>query len=274
MSKYTTEVRYICENYAGYSESQGFDNVDSVIASSWDKIFGDFPIWSEDYRSVLACKILKHYYTREIGAETVGLWKLWLNERMELIMPYYNQLYETVNLEYNPLSDTNYTLTGDRDLTGKEETSSVQDSSHKSYDIKNTVTSNSTTTESSTSTSDTGKSTDAFSDTPQGALTGLEDMTYLSEGRIIDTTSSGSVSGSDSSVGSESEEGTVNSTGSGTITDDASKVTTNTDDYVEKVVGKRGGGSYQSMIKESIELLKNIDNMIIEELKDLFMLVW
>ena len=39
MSKYTTEVRFICEQKAGLEESVGFDQIDSVIAKSWDKIF-------------------------------------------------------------------------------------------------------------------------------------------------------------------------------------------------------------------------------------------
>ena len=54
MSKYTTEVRYICEHLAGETESVGSDNVDSVIEKSRTKIFDfDFPIYDETYRSVL-----------------------------------------------------------------------------------------------------------------------------------------------------------------------------------------------------------------------------
>ena len=46
MSKYTTEVRFICENSAGLSESEGADNVDSVLDRCWNKVFNfDFPIF-------------------------------------------------------------------------------------------------------------------------------------------------------------------------------------------------------------------------------------
>ena len=31
MSKYTTEVRYICEHYAGYDESKDFTSVAEII---------------------------------------------------------------------------------------------------------------------------------------------------------------------------------------------------------------------------------------------------
>ena len=112
MSKYTTEVRFICENSAGLSESEGADNVDSILDRCWNKVFNfDFPIFDENYRQVLCRKILKHYYTREIAHETVGRWKLALNAKLNEIMPYYNQLYKTqLNLEkLDPLTDVNLT---------------------------------------------------------------------------------------------------------------------------------------------------------------------
>ena len=99
MSKYTTEVRYICEQKSGLEESKGFNSVDGVIGKSWDKIFtSKVNFFDEDYRQVICKKILKHYYMREIGCETVGLWMLWMNTRLEEIMPYYNQLYESAML--------------------------------------------------------------------------------------------------------------------------------------------------------------------------------
>ena len=104
MSHYTTEVRFICEQYAGEFTSSDYSTVESVIENSRKKIFDfDFPIYDESYRSVLETKILKRYYTREIGFETVALWKFWLNKRLNEIMPYYNQLYESQLLEIDPL---------------------------------------------------------------------------------------------------------------------------------------------------------------------------
>ena len=45
MSKYTTEVRYICEMYAGLEESVGFDDIGRVITDSRDKIFDfEYPV--------------------------------------------------------------------------------------------------------------------------------------------------------------------------------------------------------------------------------------
>ena len=106
MSKYTTEVRYICEKEAGYNESKGYNDIDEIISKSIPKIFSfDFPIFDEAYRNVLCSKILRHYYTREICVETYGLWKLRLQTKLTEIMPFYNQLYESELIKFNPLYD-------------------------------------------------------------------------------------------------------------------------------------------------------------------------
>ena len=39
MSKYTTEVRFICETYAGLSESSGYSNVDDILTKAAPKVF-------------------------------------------------------------------------------------------------------------------------------------------------------------------------------------------------------------------------------------------
>lgn len=105
MAKYTTEIRSICEHYAGLTESTGFEDVDEIIEKSRNKIFQNYPIFNESHRAELEHKILKHYYMREIGFETVGLFKLFLNERMAEIMPYYNKLYESETFEFDPLKN-------------------------------------------------------------------------------------------------------------------------------------------------------------------------
>lgn len=106
MSKYTTEVRFICENNAGLTESKGYKDIKGILTTAAPKIFDfDFPIFDEEYRLPLEIKILRHYYTREICEETVGLWKLRLEDRLNAIMPYYNKLYESELIKFNPMYD-------------------------------------------------------------------------------------------------------------------------------------------------------------------------
>ena len=98
----------------------GFNAIDEIITKSRANIFNfDYPLFDEAYKPTLEKKILRHYYTREISEETVGLWKLRLCDKLNLIMPYYNQLYQTELLKFNPLYDVDYTKTGHKTDTGE-----------------------------------------------------------------------------------------------------------------------------------------------------------
>ena len=117
MSKYTTEVRYICEHLAGLDESEGYESVNNIIDLARPEIFDfDYPIFDENYKPVLERKILKHYYTREIGLETYGLWKLKLDAKLNEIMPYYNKLYDSELIEFNPLYSEDIRIDGHKDF--------------------------------------------------------------------------------------------------------------------------------------------------------------
>ena len=120
MSKYTTQVRFICETANLQTQSTGYDGIDEALEAGRRYIF-DFPytLFDETYKPILENKILRHYYTREISEETVGLWKLRLRSRITEIMPYYNRLYESELLKFNPLWDTDYSRQGDK--TGSED---------------------------------------------------------------------------------------------------------------------------------------------------------
>ena len=242
MSKYTTELRFICESKAGLSDSVGFNQIDDVISNSWNKIFDNFPIFDESYRSVLCSKILKHYYTREISAETVGLWQLWLNTRMGEIMPYYNKLYESALLEFDPFKDTNYTRNHGGTFTGDTRRNGRSDVS-----VDNSVTSNGT-----------SNSKNLFSDTPQGAITNIENESYLTNATLIKDT----------------DTNTTNTDGNSTTQNTETTGITNTDNWIETIVGKQSTVSYSKLLQEFRDTFLNIDVMIINDLSDLFMNIW
>lgn len=124
MSNYTTQVRYLCESFGG--TAHGVREIDNQIHEANKTIFDfDYPIFSEAYRTILQDKIIKHYYMREIGCETFGLWQLMLSDKMNEIMPYYNQLYSSQLVEIQPLinnllstttneqTDQNHSFSGD-----------------------------------------------------------------------------------------------------------------------------------------------------------------
>lgn len=253
MSKYTTEVRFICENSAGLSKSEGADNVDSILDRCWNKIFNfDFPIFDENYRQVLCRKILKHYYTREIAHETVGRWKLALNAKLNEIMPYYNQLYKSELLEFNPFYDV--------DLTRSREGSGTSNRTSNNRET-NSGTSKNVSSGSGTSNTDT---LNRFSDTPQNSMDtqGIADsvplttVTKVNEDNRTTNTSTDTLTRDDSKTGNGTEN--INST----------------DKYIETVKGKQGTENYSSLLKKFRETFLNIDMMIIEDCSDCFFTLW
>nr|DAU03927.1 MAG TPA: Lower collar protein [Caudoviricetes sp.] len=291
MSKYTTEVRFICETAAGLRESEGLSSVKQILTAAVPKVFDfDFPIFDESYRNVLETKILRHYYTREIGLETVGLWKLKLETKLNEIMPYYNQLYKSELLEFNPFYDVDLTrdhkLTREETATQKGTVNTTEDSNTNESTTQDT-TSDSTINNTTGSTSEenaTGTKThyDKYSDTPQGSLQNVQNDTYLTNARMIndnDTqTGKTTVNGTDESKGN-----TTSNTNAETSSETRRDVDVNStnnrdlntlDDYLEHVKGKNGGASYSALLKEFRETFLNIDMMIIDELAELFFNLW
>lgn len=253
MSKYTTEVRFICENSAGLSESEGADNVDSILDKCWNKVFNfDFPIFDENYRQVLCRKILKHYYTREIAHETVGRWKLALNAKLNEIMPYYNQLYKSELLEFNPFYDV--------DLTRSREGSGTSNKTSNNTET-NSGTSKNVSSGSGTSNTDT---LNRFSDTPQNSMDtqGIADSVPLTTVTKVNEDNTTTNESTDTLTRND------NKTGSGT------ENINNTDKYIETVKGKQGTENYSSLLKKFRETFLNIDMMIIKDCSDCFFTLW
>lgn len=279
MSKYTTEVRFICENKSGLEISGGSGDVDSIIANSWNKIFtSKAPFFDEEYRSILCQKILKHYYLREICCETVGIWTLWMNTRLEEIMPYYNQLYESAKIEFNPMRNVDLTSKHERNVEGTSEEDGTRTDNTTG---KRTLTGNRDTDNTSVGARNTTNSSDEtkrdlYSDTPQGAITGLENENYLTNARKItdnvngtgnEETNTTEKSGTDYS---ETEDTTGKIDG---VTSNTGKTNT-TEDYLETIIGKQGTESFSSLLNEFRETFLNIDMQVIEEFNDLFFGLW
>ena len=155
MSRYTTQLRYICESLAGYEHSVGLGQIDDVLEKSVDKIFDfQYNYYDEDRKRDFEKMILRHFYQEEIGFETYGAWKLafssWFIENME----YYNKLYLAVTkYDFNPLNEIDVTTT--RDIDGSLKTDGKTTSKNKSDNWN------------------------LYSETPQGGLEGVKSNKYL-----------------------------------------------------------------------------------------------
>lgn len=251
MSKYTTEVRFICETLAGETESAGGSSVNGIIERSYEKIFdSDLPFFDEEYGKLFKKKILKHFYTREIGFETMGLWVLKLNTKMNELLPYYNQLWQSALLEFKPFDDVNYI----REHKGTYDTSSNATRGDNFIREDNLNQSNVGSTNSS--------ELSAYSDTPQGGLSGVDNLEYLTNATKTDNNSA--ITNNQTNTGTQTTKGTQ--TNVGTIN--------NVDNWLEKVTGKTSSSSYSELLMKYRQTFMNIDMQFINELNDLFMLVY
>lgn len=228
MSKYTTELRWIVEN--GY-----------------DLQLNEYPIFDENYRQKLNQKIINHYYFREIGFETVGLFRFYLKQTMNEIMPYYNQLYESALLEIDPLNTINFTETLTRTKIGNDTKNFNEDTTVNSIGDSN-----------SNSTKNTNFK-DVESDTPQGMLSigNIEGELYASYARI------------------SKNEDTTNSTAHQETTDTQKRKNDekiNREDNENYTRTEKGNRESQSeLLMKYRQTFLNIDMQVINELNDLFM---
>ena len=79
-----------------------------------------YPIFDENHRAVLNNKIIQHFWYREIWQETPDRFNRMLSRKMNEIMPYYNQLYVSTLIEYDPLA-TEFINATTKDVTKTKE---------------------------------------------------------------------------------------------------------------------------------------------------------
>lgn len=292
MSKYTTEVRWICEQKSGFTEAELQEKTpDEIIAAARGSIFNfSYPIYNEDHRTDLEIKILKHYYTREIGAETFALWRFWLNTRLNEIMPKYNELYKAEEITFNKgLNNIDVTMESTRtdDLLRTDDFTQTHSDSEQTSNLRtdnlSEQTSNLRTDNLQSQTQSSTKETRKYSDTPQGSVTfnevnqenyWLSDYTETENTGTVTTTDTGTQNnaGTRTNTGTQSNAGTRSGTGS--QTNAGTSANTGTVDTVTREHGYRGSKLYFELMQDYEKNILNIDMMIINELKNLFFKLW
>ena len=196
----------------------------------------NFPFYTdnEDLRQNFLQKFYDEYMFREIGFETVERFKRSLLGKLNKIMPYYTQLYHT------ELESKNINFMFNKDLieTFEREVSGTSE-----------VNSNSTTNATGTSTAN---SNDIMYDTPNSRI---DDITkYPTQGS----------QGENNATSSSNATSSNNQTGENTQTEKTSLISK----------GNIGIKSSAQLLKEWREVIINIDEMILNELEDLFMLLF
>lgn len=243
MSKYTIRLDEICNYLYNHQPSEienlplqnvwggGFDpNLDNpfddnisqteIITSVLPKIFDfDFPMFDSSHKVELETKIIKHYYMHEIGFETFGRWKFALEERLNLIMPFYNDLYKSV------------TLQGDDPL--------INTDIHETRQIEGSGTNNST----------------------------MNTKTDNNNREVVQNTPTSKIGNTDYASGiiDNIQDGTTNNTSNGSNTNN---------ENMDRHITGLSAYSKQDMIQRYRQNIINVDEAIVNELFDLFMLIY
>lgn len=240
---------YAMETPGEYTETVG-----NLIALGYDTddklhLSADYyPIYDENHRTELNEKIIRHYALREIGQETAQQFIFYLGMTMAEIMPYFNERYKTLDMEYNPLQSV--------DMTTDSENGSESQSSSKASSTQDSTSSSSSKSDNASTT--TSKSFD--SDVPQTGVVG-DFARYASHANESQADSSGTASSSQ---------------------DSASHATSHSaTDYQHDASNSKGKShvsgrsqSAMSLVQEYRNAIINVDMEIVRSLEPCFMQLW
>lgn len=231
------------------------------------KLCEQIDLWAFDYpsyykgndKTVFENKVIDHYRFRQIGHETPARFVHYFRTRINEIMPHYIRMYESVKLMDeldNPFDNVDVVETFEESTTN---TGTHSDTSESSV-------SGSVTKDESESKSETFKVDKEIrrSDTPQTSVSNLAQYLTNAEQEDQNNTNTGSASRESNDTSTSNAE----SSGSGTTSNEG------TTRHTLTRKGNQGVNTYAHDIIEYRTALINVDMMIIDELKDLFLGVY
>lgn len=215
-------------------------------------------------RQELNTRLLNHYKYREIGFETVGRFCDELNITMNEIMPYYNELFKSMEIMAdleNPFD--NVDIVESFKQTNKGITKDVQKSNSESAENQTS----SVTTNSSSKTN--GSDKKVHSDTPQDDLSitanSIDNVSYANDVNWNKNTVNNDVRDDKKGV----QSGTSRSTG----ISEGNNETNSTMEYEHRRKGNQGVNTYAHDMNEFRTSIIDVVDMIINDVRisDLFM---
>lgn len=272
-----------------------------------DKALSTYPLYAgkKKYdliptREELNNKLLNHYRFREIAFETAGRFLFELENTMQLIMPFYNEMFKTVEIMAdleNPFDNVDVTEkiieTRTNETINNGETSNTINETNNGTNKSDTTAGANSSVDLSNETTTTGKTTDKnnrtfeskFSDTPQNSVSNLDN--YLTEHRKETTTDNNETSVNDKvvhdSLQGTTEESESHTTGESNNTlngtnEGTSKSTSNSEGKTEHTYTKKGNQGVNTYAHDMIEFRESVRDFVDEIVNDyriaeLFMLV-
>lgn len=247
-----------------------------------DKALSNYPLYKPvneglyafiPSREELNTKLINHYKYRQIGFETIGRFIEELEIAMNEIMPYYNQLYKSVDVMNNIddiFGNVDVTETFEEKTTGLA-TGSTKDNTKTDTNINNSSTASST---SETTSSVNNSSKSVKSETPQNDVdvSGMDSMSYADEVGVNKTNSDDNAKTTGTDTTSTNSKQNTSSDSTQSVNSETAGTTTHT---LTKQ-GNQGVNTYAHDMLEFRELFTNIEQQIINDLriKELFLLVF
>ena len=263
MATYTMELRTLIETY----HTDIFDF--------------DYAFYSDNVNEKKAFEelFINHFYYHEIGCETYSRWHHLLKAKLQLIMPYYEQLYQTEwkrvgkdMMNSKDLTETTiHTLTSNQLGTQAQQGSSESSSQSNGSGIE--------TSESNAKSSGSGESSNHSTDLESALENGVPqvhletDLTRKAQSDSTSTTSTNATTQSDLNATSSSQASSSNH-----ATNESSLTNQQQNQLEEKTTfNSKGDIGIQTpayAIKEWRKVIINLNQMIIEDLSSLFIQIY
>lgn len=270
MAEYTMELREYIESFS--QDTIDSLTTDQIIENGRTKLFDfAYPLYDSSYKTTFETNFIRNFYMREIGFETEGLFKMRLQNWLNLNMPYWNQMYESESLSYNPLENSNrtntHTKTNDKTENGTNDTT-VSGSSNNTKNTTTNQTNDTTTSENNFDRLLESNNPDSRLEITATNGTGvIEYASSIEENSVTNSgTNNETINGTVSDTSSVNQSGTNNTTINNTIDE--------TETFNQSSSGKIGVQTYPEMIQKHRDIFLRIDKMIFEEMQELFMLLY
>ena len=106
--------------------------IQKLVENNVDIFNFDYPIFREEYRKTFEENFIDYFYTDVIAQETVALFKHRLKIKLKLIMPYYNKLFLTQEMEQRILDNYDVTEVYNRSVVS-DSTNNISTTSKNLY---------------------------------------------------------------------------------------------------------------------------------------------
>jgi hypothetical protein len=289
MSSRTTELRHLVEMH-----SQHMEDVSQTekIEIGRKKIFNfKYPFFDENYKAVFETNFLRRFYFNEIGFETEAQFFFHLETWLRINMGYWSKMFESELIEFDPLKNVDITRDYNKKNNKEQDDTRNTDSSFDSETDRTSNVKNDSRNDQTSREVDKGSQKDKTftrkveSNMPdsrlnltvsdgEGALPYASNIKEDSGTSNRDSDRTSDLTGSDIGTAETDAKGKTDTTSKANTKDTFNSSINNVEDYIFHEFGKTGTETYSEMLQKYRNTLLRIENMIFEEMRELFLMIY